>query len=96
MGITVLSSFIWTAHHWFKHSNSVKLPITLFLFYTLKFFSDTSLTIAPPSNLSFQPFHLFGKRIDSTLLYGKNVDVSIGLGLICFAYIYELRFLIRT
>ena len=96
MGITICGSFIWTVVHWFKHSNSLKLPITLFIFFTLKFFSDTSLTITPPTDLMFSSFNLFGVTIDSTILYGRNVDVSMGIGIMCFAYIYELRFLNRN
>ena len=72
--------------HWFLMSSSLQLPTALILFYIVKFFSDTSLTLSKPVNILWQPIPIMGFQITNTTFFHANIDIFIGLLLISTLY----------
>lgn len=81
--------------HWYRYSQSVYLPLSILIFYIMKLFSDSSLTVSESQNLIWKEFNIFGLHITHRLLYSANVDVSIGLIIICIPYFLGFSKLIR-
>lgn len=82
--------------HWLLYADNLKFPIAIFLFYVVKLFSDTSLTLSKPSNTMWQDMNILGFNISDVNLFHANVDTACGLVLLSMLYFLSLRKLIRA
>lgn len=95
MIVALLSVVGLTLAHWFVASSSLRLPISIFLFYTVKFLSDTSLTLKGPPKPLWQDMNLLGFTLTQDMLFHANVDSFTGLCLLACFYYMGLRKLNR-
>lgn len=81
--------------HWFWTSTSLQLPVSFVLFYLVKMLSDTSLTVARPNNIMWQPLPILGLNITNDTFFHANVDVFCGLLILSSFYLMRIGNLMR-
>lgn len=74
------------AVHWVAFSDSLKLPLVVLIFYTVKLFSDTSLILDKPNSVKWAPVALFGIPLNYERIFFSNVCPFTGLILISLVY----------
>ena len=80
---------------WFFKDDSIQLPVAAVLFFIIKFFSDTSLMLAEPNNILWENFSFLGMTFTYNMFYLSNVDVSSGLLIMVFIYLFRISELSR-
>ena len=83
---SVTALFASSLLHWLVYSSSLRLPIAIFLFYLIKLFSDTSLTLSNPSNTIWQNITIGSFVITENTFFHANVDAFCGLVLLSLFY----------
>ena len=90
VGFTALITLFW-----FFKDDSVQLPVAAVLFFIIKFFSDTSLMLAEPNNILWEDISLLDITLSYKTFYLANVDVSSGLLIMAFIYLFRVSKVIR-
>ena len=84
-----LSALIFACYLWYEYGKTFKFPMSLFLYFMLKYFVDLSVKLKVPTGTIYEDLPIPGVMIPVKSLFFSNCDPYLAFNL--FALVYLIR-----